>query len=99
MEEVILNLLQNAKDAVSEKNLLTQKDLFFFVPKKYLILLYFFVLTTDAESDDIVNTILIRSSHIKQMEPTGTCFFQKIIEDYGGTLIATFPMKPKLFSL
>ena len=40
LEEVILNLLQNAKDAVSEKKLLpTQKDLFFFVPKKYLILL------------------------------------------------------------
>ena len=77
-EEVILNLLQNAKDAVSEKTFTDSKGSIFLCAEKISDSIV--ISCTDngcGISDDIVILFLIRSSHIKQMEPDWDLLFQK----------------------
>lgn len=79
LEEVILNLLQNAKDAVSEKTFTDSKGSIFLCADNGCGI-----------SDDIVNTIFDPFVTYKTNGTgLGLALSKKIIEAHGGTLIVT----------
>lgn len=90
-EEVILNLLQNAKDAVSEKTFTDSKGSIFLCAEKISDSIV--ISCTDngcGISDDIVNTIFDPFVTYKTNGTgLGLALSKKIIEAHGGTLIVT----------